>query len=108
MWNMKRLKQSGIVANYEAIARGIFDMLPGEYLGALAFGMCPAPFMELAEKEFVRKIVISSLRRSGTPETQENIDFCAQRIDKELPREFSHNLTLALLKVAKEKGILRV
>lgn len=105
---MDRLKRSNITVDYAAIAKGIFDMLPPEYVGALAYGMCPAPFMELAEKEFVRKIVLGSLKRSGTPATEDNIEFCAARIDPELPREFSHQLTLALLKVAKDEGILRV
>ena len=104
----RRLKRSNINVNFPAMAKGIYELLPEEYVSALAFGMCPAPFMDLAEKEFKRKIASASIRKSGDEPTEESITYCVQFIDKAIVNAFNHLLALAMLGEAKRNGALVV
>lgn len=104
----RRLSQSNIDVNFKAIAAGIYKMMPEEYKTALAFGMCPAPFMNMAEKEFKRKIVISSITKSGDKPTEDGIATCTKYLDKKLVESFNHLLALAMLREAKRNGALVV
>ena len=104
----RRLRRSNISVDFAAIAKGIYKMLPEEYVSALAFGMCPAPFMDLAEKEFKRKIASSSIRKSGDDPTEESITYCVQFIDRAIVNAFNHLLALAMLGEAKRNGALVV
>ena len=98
-------------ANYKAIAQGIFEMLKDmadkgdeSYLTALAFGMMPAPLMEMAEKSFVEKLAEPAIE-IGCPR---NTAIQAVKDSKKEIKEFNCNLTLAILEVAKENKNLVV
>ena len=104
----RRLKRSNITVDFAAIAKGIYDMMPEEYKSALAFGMCPAPFMDMAEENFKRNIAEASIRKSGDEPTEEGISTCVKYLDKELVRAFNHLLALAMLNEAKRNGALVV
>ena len=102
---------ANFTANYKAIAEGIYSMLcdmakkgDESYLTALAFGMLPAPLMEMAEKEFVRKLAEPAIK-IGCPE---DLAKKAVRDSKVEVKEFNHQLSLALLKTAKEHNNLVV
>lgn len=108
IYRQTRLQQSNIQCDYDAIARGIYKMIPENYKAALAFGMCPAPFMELAEKEFKRKIVVSSMKRTGQTINEKEIEFGISLLNKDLVNEFNKELALALLREAKRNNALVV
>lgn len=101
----------GFTANYKAIAEGIFKMLEDmaskgdeSYLTALAFGMMPAPLMQMAEKHFVEKLAEPAVK-IGCPK---ELAIKAVRNNKAEIKEFNHSLTLAILNVAKENKNLVV
>jgi hypothetical protein len=98
-------------ANYQAIAQGIYAMLKDmadkgdeSYITALAFGMLPAPLMQMAEKEFVRKLAEPAIKIGCPTDLAQK----AVRDSKKEVIEFNHQLSLALLRVAKENNNLVV
>ena len=102
------MKRSNITVDFAAIAKGIYDMMPEEYKSALAFGMCPAPFMNMAEKHFKENIASASIRKAGDEVTEEGLAICIKYMDKTLVRAFNHSLALAMLHEAKDRGALVV
>jgi len=105
---MNRLKRSHITVDYSPIAKWILSKLDETYLGALAMGMCPAPFMDLATAEFERKICLMAMNRADEEVTEHNINVYREILDPELAREFQLQLSMALLNEANRQGILRV
>ena len=97
-------------ADYKAIAKGIFSILQDmaekgdeSYLTALAFGMMPAPLMEMAEKQLVEKLAAPSIRY-GFPK-----EMAIKAVKEEnCVKEFGRKLAVALLGVAKENNNLVV
>jgi len=98
----------GYTADFEAIAAGIYRMLPEEYKAALAFGMCPAPFMEQAEQLFREKCARAELERYGIPEDPGNFKKWCAAVKRDVIQEFNHQLALAMLAEAKRQGALVV
>jgi hypothetical protein len=101
-------------ADYEPIAQGIYQMLldmeskgDDTYLSALAFGMLPAPLMEMAENSFVDKMCQKTIEL-GIPKNRATKVFRESQEGKDLIHNFVHGLSCALLHVAKENNILRV
>ena len=51
---IKKLKAGGTI-DADAIARGIYEMMPNEYRWALKYGMLPAPIMESLKASLEQK-----------------------------------------------------
>ncbi len=104
MWKTEH----GFSASCEAIAKGMFDMMPDEYRSALAFGMLPGPLMQLAEEQFRETCVRTELRRFGIAETPETMTKWCAAVNQKVVSEFNHQLALAMLAEAKDRGELVV
>lgn len=99
-------------ADYKAIAEGIFGFLQDaaekgdeSYLAALAFGMLPAPFMNMAENSFIEKLAEPSVKL-GLP--LQSVIKTIKKDHKDTISEFNHQLSLELLRVAKKNNNLVV
>jgi hypothetical protein len=101
----------GFTANYKAIAEGMFRILQDmaekgddSYITALAFGMLPAPLMQMAEDNFVEKLAQPAIDIGCSKDRA----IKAVRDHKVEVREFNHSLAVALLSVAKANNNLVV
>lgn len=99
---------AGVTGDCEAIAKGIYEMMPEEYRTALAFGMLPAPFMQQAEQMFREKVARAELKRYGISEEPGNFKKWCAAVRDEVIHEFNHELALAMLGEAKRQGALLV
>ena len=104
-------------ADYKKIAKGIYEILldmeskgDDTYLGALAFGMLPAPIMQMAEDQFLDKLAGENLQRQGYTAIGEPHLFTeSKRVIKiKHASEFNHQLGLALYRVASDVGLMVV
>jgi len=97
-----------IKVNYAAIAKGMYDMFTEDDKVVMAFGMFPHARMELAEKEMRRKCALIALEYAEIESTDENIEEWAQAVDKDVVKEFNHQLSVAILSEAKAANMLIV
>jgi len=99
-------------ADYEPIAKGIFAMLVDmsnkgdeSYLTALAFGMLPAPLMDMAENQFIEKIAEPSIKLGFGKDA---VIRTIKKTERDTINKFMKGLSVAILKVAKENNNLVV
>jgi len=97
-----------IKVNYAAIAKGIYAMFTEDERVVMAFGMFPHAKMELAEKEMRRKCALIALEYAEIAATDENIEEWSQAVDKDVVKEFNHQLSVAILTEAKAANMLVV
>jgi len=97
-----------IKVNYAAIAKGIYSMFTEDEKVVMAFGMFPLAKMELAEKEMRRKCALIALEYAEIDATDENIEEWSQAVDKNVIKEFNHQLSVAILSEAKSANMLMV
>ena len=117
MNSVKRLYESAglklnikprIKVDYAAIAKGVYAMFTEEERMIMAFGMFPLVKMELAEKEMRRKCALIALEYAKSAKTDENIEEWSQAVDKDVVKEFNHQLSIAILAEAKAANMLVV
>ena len=97
-----------IRVNYAAIAKGIYSMFTEDEKVVMAFGMFPHARMELAEKEFRRKCALIALEYAEIDAIDENIEEWTKAVDKDVIKEFNHQLSVAILLEAKAANMLIV
>ena len=104
-------------ADYEKLAKGIYEILldmeskgDDTYLCALAFGMLPAPIMQIAEDQFIEKLASENVQRYGTTVIEDPGLFAGSKreIKAKHASEFNHGLACALLRVASDVGLMVV
>lgn len=88
------MKTNGVNANTEAIAAGLWEILEDSgQLAPLAYGMIPAPLMEMTRKNLEEKLAVLML--APAPQT---LRATSGRIMRQVAAD--------LLAIAKAKGVL--
>lgn len=100
----------GIKINYEKIAEGIYEMvhvhLDENYVGALSLGMLPAPLMECAERNFIDKCW--EVMGYKTADERKRAKANGIDIDRDEVKAFMKRISRELLKIADDRGLLKV
>ena len=91
------------------LARGFYDMideLPECYTNAIAFGMLPAPLMEMIERNIKDKMLELCCKSYGMAPTDDNKSFFVLPPHK--LADLNRAISVEILHVANEKGVLFV
>jgi len=82
------------------------EMPDDSYVAALAFGMLPAPLMEMCETQIKEKLQREACRHYEMDPTEKNLDMIEP--EKKQVAEIMHEISLALYRVASEEKLLVV
>ena len=97
-----------IQCDRKAIAQGIYNMTMelDDYKDALAFGMLPAPLMEMMERNLKDKLLESCCALFGWKPTKENLGLL--NLNKKKYNDLVHDISLEIYHIAKESGLMIV